>query len=65
RHAAILSVKAKHNDLDIGRFPQVATSFPCKVRKELLNKNNGDGSVATRKRKHHCQRSENLGLWEK
>ncbi|KAM3183934.1 hypothetical protein ACTXT7_009364 [Hymenolepis weldensis] len=33
----------------------VATSFPCKVGKDLLNENNGGELVSTRKRKEHCQ----------
>ncbi|KAM3182034.1 hypothetical protein ACTXT7_013213 [Hymenolepis weldensis] len=35
----------------------VAISYLCKVRKELLNENNGDELATTRKRKQHCQRS--------
>ncbi|KAM3184222.1 hypothetical protein ACTXT7_008810 [Hymenolepis weldensis] len=36
------------------------TSFVCKVRKGLLNENNGDELAVTRKRKEHCQRSADL-----
>ena len=58
RHAVIVSIKAKHSNLEIARFLKVARSFVCKVRKEL-NENNGD-ELATSKRKQHCQRSDSL-----
>ncbi|VUZ42438.1 unnamed protein product, partial [Hymenolepis diminuta] len=53
-------VKTKHRNLEIIRFLKVATSFVCKVGKEL-NGNNGDELVAMRKRKQeHCRRSADL-----
>ena len=58
RYAVIVSIKAKHSNLEIARFLKVARSFVCKVRKEL-NENNGD-ELATSKRKQHCQRSDSL-----
>ncbi|KAM3183922.1 hypothetical protein ACTXT7_009377 [Hymenolepis weldensis] len=39
RHAVIVPIKANHRNLEIARFLKVATSFICKVRKEL-NENN-------------------------
>ncbi|KAM3183277.1 hypothetical protein ACTXT7_010668 [Hymenolepis weldensis] len=56
RHAAIVSIKAKHRNLEIARFLQVTTSSVCKVRKEL-SENNADELAATSKRKQHYQRS--------
>ncbi|KAM3179548.1 hypothetical protein ACTXT7_000437 [Hymenolepis weldensis] len=53
RHAVIVSIRVKHRNIEIERFLKVATSFVCKVEKELLNINNGDELVATRKRKQH------------
>ncbi|KAM3185975.1 hypothetical protein ACTXT7_005275 [Hymenolepis weldensis] len=60
KHAVtqIVSIKAKQSNLEIARFLKVATSFVCKVRKEL-NENNGDELATTSKRKPHCQRSAN------
>ncbi|KAM3181991.1 hypothetical protein ACTXT7_013284 [Hymenolepis weldensis] len=52
-----MSTEAKHSNLDIARFLQIATSFPSKVRKELLTENNADELAAMSKRKEHCQRS--------
>ncbi|VUZ39869.1 unnamed protein product [Hymenolepis diminuta] len=53
-------MKLKDGNLEIGRFLQVATSFVCTVRKELLNEINGDELTAMGKRKQeHCQRSAN------
>ncbi|KAM3178891.1 hypothetical protein ACTXT7_001638 [Hymenolepis weldensis] len=49
RHAVIVSRKAKHSNLAITRFLKVATSFVCKVKKELLNENNGVTSTRTSK----------------
>ncbi|VUZ47975.1 unnamed protein product [Hymenolepis diminuta] len=57
RHAVTVSIKAKHRNLEIARFLQVVRSVVWKVRKELLNENNGDAMVTTRKRKEHCERS--------
>ncbi|VUZ49491.1 unnamed protein product [Hymenolepis diminuta] len=54
----ILSTKAKHNSLEIARFPKVATSYLCKIREALLNENNEDELAAMRKRKQHCQHSD-------
>ncbi|VUZ51572.1 unnamed protein product [Hymenolepis diminuta] len=54
RHAAMVSMKAKHRNLEIAGFLKVTTSFVCKVGKGL-NEHNGD-ELATRKRKGHCQR---------
>ncbi|KAM3185067.1 hypothetical protein ACTXT7_007104 [Hymenolepis weldensis] len=59
RHAVIVSIKAKHRNLEIEieKFQRVAISFVCKVRKELLNEKNGDELALMRKRKQeHCQR---------
>ncbi|VUZ40953.1 unnamed protein product [Hymenolepis diminuta] len=57
RHAVIVSIKAKLRNLEVAGLPEVATSFVCKVRKGLLNENNGGELATTRKRKVHCQRS--------
>ncbi|KAM3170934.1 hypothetical protein ACTXT7_017615 [Hymenolepis weldensis] len=57
RQAVIVTIKAKHRNLEIARFLKVARSFVCKVRKKLLNENNEDELAATRMRKEHCQRS--------
>ncbi|KAM3171004.1 hypothetical protein ACTXT7_017476 [Hymenolepis weldensis] len=58
RHAVIVSIKAKHRNFEIARFLKVARSFLWKVRKELLNENNGAGLAATRKiKQEYCQRS--------
>ncbi|VUZ49918.1 unnamed protein product [Hymenolepis diminuta] len=58
RHAVAGPTKTEHRNLGISRFLQNATSFPCRVRKELLNEKNGDELTTTRKRKQrHCQRS--------
>ncbi|VUZ47479.1 unnamed protein product [Hymenolepis diminuta] len=57
KEAVIVSIKAKYSNLGIARSVKVATSYVCKVRKELLNENNGDELAATSKRKQHCQRS--------
>ncbi|KAM3188443.1 hypothetical protein ACTXT7_000269 [Hymenolepis weldensis] len=59
-HSVIVSLKAKHKNLEIARFLKVARSSICKVRKELLNENNGNGLGATRKRREHCQCSVSL-----
>ncbi|VUZ53522.1 unnamed protein product [Hymenolepis diminuta] len=56
-HSVIVTIKATHNNLEIVRFPKVTTSFVCKIRKELLNENNGDELATMRKKKEHCQRS--------
>ncbi|KAM3172750.1 hypothetical protein ACTXT7_013912 [Hymenolepis weldensis] len=55
-YAVMVSFKTKHGNLEITRFLKVATSFACKVRKALNNKN-GDELASMRKRKQHCQRS--------
>ncbi|KAM3178648.1 hypothetical protein ACTXT7_002136 [Hymenolepis weldensis] len=57
RHAVIVSMKAEHRNLEIARFPKVATSSPCKVRKEQPNDNNANELAITRMRKWHCQLS--------
>ncbi|KAM3173227.1 hypothetical protein ACTXT7_012933 [Hymenolepis weldensis] len=41
RHPVTVSIKAKHSKLEIARSLKVARSFPCKVRKELLDENSG------------------------
>ncbi|VUZ42414.1 unnamed protein product, partial [Hymenolepis diminuta] len=41
RHAVIVSIKAKHSNLVIAKSLIVPDSSVCKVRKELLNENNG------------------------
>ncbi|KAM3179801.1 hypothetical protein ACTXT7_017569, partial [Hymenolepis weldensis] len=68
RHTLLVSVKAKHRNFEIARFLKVATSFVCKVRKGLLNENNGD-EPTTRKRKGTVNalltHSEHLNLCEK
>ncbi|KAM3186987.1 hypothetical protein ACTXT7_003222 [Hymenolepis weldensis] len=56
-YSIIMPIKAEHDNLEITGFLKVATSFTCKVGKEL-NENNGNELAATRKRKQeHCQRS--------
>ncbi|VUZ45764.1 unnamed protein product [Hymenolepis diminuta] len=50
RHAVIVSIKVKHNNLDITRLLKIARSLVWKVRKELLNESNGDELAPTRKR---------------
>ncbi|KAM3171091.1 hypothetical protein ACTXT7_017313, partial [Hymenolepis weldensis] len=57
RHAIIASLKAKQNNFEIARFLTAARSFVYKVRKELLNENNGDELVTMWKRKQYCQSS--------
>ncbi|KAM3175539.1 hypothetical protein ACTXT7_008302 [Hymenolepis weldensis] len=56
RRAVIVSIKAKHRNLEIVRFLKVAKSFLYKVRKRL-NENNGDELATMRRRKQHCRRS--------
>ena len=58
RHTVIVSIKAKHSNLEIAIFLRVARSFVFKVRKEL-NENNG-GGLATSKGKQRCRRSDSL-----
>ncbi|VUZ44702.1 unnamed protein product, partial [Hymenolepis diminuta] len=41
RHALRVSVKVKHNNLEIARFLKVARSFVGKVREESLSENSG------------------------
>ncbi|VUZ57024.1 unnamed protein product [Hymenolepis diminuta] len=41
----------------MARFPQIGTSFVCKVREEVGNETNQDEVVDTRKRREYCQRS--------
>ncbi|KAM3185466.1 hypothetical protein ACTXT7_006273 [Hymenolepis weldensis] len=52
-----MSIKAKHSNLEIARSLTVARSFLCKVRKELLNENNGYELAASSKTKELRQRS--------
>ncbi|VUZ40962.1 unnamed protein product [Hymenolepis diminuta] len=54
---AIVSIKAEHRNFEIARSLKVVTPLVCKVRKGLLNENNGGELATTRKRKEHCQRS--------
>ena len=56
RHAVIVALTAKHTDLEISNFLNVARSFVYKVRMELeIN----DGNVSpVAKRKKHFQRSD-------
>ncbi|KAM3185890.1 hypothetical protein ACTXT7_005467 [Hymenolepis weldensis] len=56
KHAVIVSIKAKHSNLEIASFLRVTTSLVCKIRKEV-NENNADELAATSKRRQDCQRS--------
>ncbi|KAM3178571.1 hypothetical protein ACTXT7_002274 [Hymenolepis weldensis] len=60
RQAVIVSIKAKHRNLEIVGFLKVARYFVCKVRKEVLKENNEDELAAKGKRKEHCQRPADL-----
>ncbi|KAM3173490.1 hypothetical protein ACTXT7_012401 [Hymenolepis weldensis] len=42
---------------DLLQASKITRSFVCKVKKELLNKNNGDELAATRRRKQYRRRS--------
>ncbi|KAM3174827.1 hypothetical protein ACTXT7_009740 [Hymenolepis weldensis] len=57
RHALIVFIKAKHRNLKLVGFLKFARSFVRKVRKELLNENNGGELATTSKRKGHRQHS--------
>ncbi|VUZ41198.1 unnamed protein product [Hymenolepis diminuta] len=58
RQAIIVSVKAKHMNIEIAISLKVTRSIICKVRKELVNEKNGDETVdRMRRKKEHCQRS--------
>ncbi|KAM3188208.1 hypothetical protein ACTXT7_000706 [Hymenolepis weldensis] len=57
RHAVIVSIKAKPSNWKLQDFYKAPHLLFAKVRRELLNENNGDGLAATNKRKQHCQHS--------
>ncbi|VUZ57098.1 unnamed protein product [Hymenolepis diminuta] len=63
RYSVIVSIKAKHRNLEIARFLHVNTPFVCKVRKEMVNEINGVELAATRKRtqKHYQRSAHSLG----
>ena len=58
RHAVIVAIHAKHSDVEIARFLEVARSFVHKVRKEL-EASSGDMSPVA-KRKKASQRSDSI-----
>lgn len=51
RHPVIVFIKVKHDNLETGRFLKVSRPVVCKVRKNLLNENNGNESAVKGKRK--------------
>ncbi|VUZ41783.1 unnamed protein product [Hymenolepis diminuta] len=51
----LVSIGAKHSNLEIARCPQVARSSLDKVIREL-NENNGDEWATSKRKQAHCQR---------
>ncbi|KAM3180306.1 hypothetical protein ACTXT7_016539 [Hymenolepis weldensis] len=59
RYAVMVCIKAKRSNLEIAGFLKVARSFGFKIRKELLNENNGD-ELTTSRRKQICKLYDSL-----
>ncbi|KAM3174819.1 hypothetical protein ACTXT7_009772 [Hymenolepis weldensis] len=56
-------MNAKHRNLEIARFLKVATSFACKVRRELNENNRDEKSIVTADHSEHLSLSEECMAW--